>query len=160
MDTLLIRQNLTRQGKALHVLHHLLMEEFSHLLDGEPEKVSIVEMALQELMRQIAVERLELKSMLGSEPGKDVRLADSMDKFSPEDQKAIMEVTMQVDEMEQTCARQADKNRSLALALFDQSSSMIHYLHDQVKPKNTTAYSANGRFAKAPKGAPMVSGRL
>ena len=69
MNTLRIRQNLTRQGKALHVLHHLLKEEFSHLLDGRPENVSYEEMALQELMRQIANERLDLKAMLGRQAG-------------------------------------------------------------------------------------------
>lgn len=141
-------------------MHHLLVEEFSHLLDGKPEKVSALEMSLQELMRQIAAERLELKDALGAKPGVDVRLSNCLEDFSPEEGKAIMNIAQKVDDVEQTCARQAEKNRTLALALYDQSSAMISYLHEQVKPKNTVAYGANGRFASAPKGAPLVSGRL
>ena len=46
------------------------------------------------------------------------------------------------------------------MALFDQSKNLLDYMHNQIKPKNTDAYAASGRFAKAPNSARLLTGRL
>ena len=87
-------------------------------------------------------------------------MADSLDQFDESEREAIMDLAQQVDDIEQICARQAEKNRTLALALYDQSSSP-----DQVPARTGQAqehYGVCGRTAGLPvlpRGAPLVSGR-
>jgi len=57
----LIEENLVRQNKALMLLFILLEEEFSRLMQSNPQSVSQIELSIQELMRQIAVERASLR---------------------------------------------------------------------------------------------------
>lgn len=142
-----MQENLHRQMMALSYMESLTAEEFSHLQNSRPQMVTATEMAIQELMRQIAAERIELTGMVARAAGEKVRLA-AYAKTQPEEDRRVFETLLEkIDRLEQSCARQADKNSRLALALYDQSKAMIDYLHDQVKPKNREVYAKNGRYA-------------
>ncbi len=60
-----ILENLTRQHKALHVLKHIQEEEFSYLREFKPQSVGALEFSIQELMRQLMVERKCVRRMIG-----------------------------------------------------------------------------------------------
>jgi len=142
-----IRENLARQEKAMGLLTGLLQEEFSLLREGKPQDVTGLEMSIQELIRQIAEERAQLKATVLAWKGEAVRLNVLVAEL-PEADRAPLEAHIgAIDALEQSCARQADKNSRLALALFDQSRNLLQYIHDQITPKRTEVYARNGKYA-------------
>jgi len=160
MSLQLVEENLVRQNKAMVLLSVLLEEEFSRLQQGAPQQVSLIELSIQELMRQIAAERFSLRRHVGSvSPGAE-RVAHLFASIPGEERTTLERLLGMLDQTEQKCAVQASKNGALARALFDQSKKLLTFMHDQVKPKNTTAYAASGRFARARSDARILTGRL
>ncbi|EPR41706.1 FlgN family protein [Desulfovibrio sp. X2] len=155
----MMRENLDRQHKAMVVLYELLQEEFSLLRAGKPQEVTGLEMSIQELIRQIALERAELKSMVLAREGTVVRLNVLVDSMPPEEGEPLRKLVNTIDALEQACARQADKNSNLAMALFDQSKSMLEFMQSQIKPKRVDVYARNGRFAQGKSEAALLHGR-
>lgn len=156
----LIEENLVRQNKALILLSVLLEEEFSRLKQSEPQAVSQIELSIQELMRQIAVERASLRRMVGRAAEGAKRVRDLFLIMEDEVRETFERLLEMLDDTEQKCAVQASKNNQMTRALFEQSKKLLDFMHNQIKPKNTSAYSASGRFAKAASGARLLSGRL
>jgi len=154
-----LAQHLSRQDKALALLLELLKEEFALLADRRPQEVSHVEFSIHELMRQIMDERRGCIALLG---GKrlSVYLKDLGDDFH-EETKALSALAQSLDDSEQACARQAERNNQLAIGLLDQSQALLGFVHDRVAPKSRNTYSARGRFheAKRPDSA-ILEGRM
>ncbi|GFM37795.1 flagellar protein FlgN [Desulfovibrio psychrotolerans] len=147
--------NLVRQYKGLQVLDLLIREEFAQLRDNKPQEVTATEFAIHELMRQIAVERLELRKELG---GKRLR---ELTPTLPEEEQVVLEQLLDdIDLLEQECARQASMNARLALALHDQNQHLLEFLHDQVAPKAQNTYGKMGRFTQSRPQASLIQGRL
>ena len=156
----LIEENLVRQNKAMILLSVLLEEEFSRLQQGAPQLVSQIELAIQELMRQIAAERYSLRRHVGAvQPGAQ-RVSELYGDMDEETRTNFGQMLQVMDKSEQKCAVQASKNNMLAMALFDQSKQLLTFMHNQIKPKNTGAYAATGRFARASSSARILTGRL
>ncbi len=155
-----IEENLVRQNKALMLLSLLLEEEFSRLMKSNPQSVSQIELSIQELMRQIVVERASLRRNIGEAVPGAARVSELYPSLNDEMKSNFQKLLSLMDETEQKCGIQAAKNNEMALALFDQSKNLLDFMHDQIKPKNTTAYGASGRFAKAPSNARLLTGRL
>jgi hypothetical protein len=156
----LIEENLVRQNKAMLLMYFLLEEEFSRLTQLKPQSVSQVELSIQELMRQVAAERVSLRRMVARVEPSAKRVREILPGLSEEDASAITELLVRLDETEQKCGVQASKNQQMAMALFDQSKGLLNFMHDQIKPKSTTAYARTGRFAKGINDARLLSGRL
>jgi len=156
----LIEENLVRQNKAMLLMFFLLEEEFSRLTQLKPQSVSHVELSIQELMRQVAAERLSLRRMVVRMEPSAQRVRDILPGLSEEETGAILELLARLDETEQKCGVQASKNQQLAMALFDQSQGLLNFMHDQIKPKSTTTYGRTARFAKGVNDARLLSGRL
>ncbi|WP_419787605.1 flagellar export chaperone FlgN [Pseudodesulfovibrio sp.] len=160
MSLQLVEENLVRQNKALLLLLTLLEEEFSRLQKGEPQRVAQIELSIQELMRQIASERLSLRRHVDKVvPGAQM-VAHTFAAISGEERTTLEKLLAMMDESEQRCARQASKNGTMAKALFDQSNKLLTFMHNQIKPKNTNAYAASGKFAQARSDARLLNGRL
>jgi len=160
MSYRLIEENLVRQNKAMILLSILLEEEFSRLQQGAPQLVSQIELSIQELMRQIAAERYSLRRLVGGVRQGAMKVKELFEDMA-EDMRASFDQMLQVmDRSEQKCAVQASKNNALAMALFDQSKKLLNFMHNQIKPKNTEAYAATGRFARARVDARILTGRL
>lgn len=151
--------NLARQEKALSLLAELQKEEFTHLRVLDPAQVAGLEFSIHELMRQIMRERLELRGLYAALSPQATRLREVLDHFSESDRETADSLVASIDRIEQACARQADQNYRLALGLYNQSRSSIEFIQNQLAPKKTV-YSAAGRFAKAPMGPALLSGRL
>lgn len=144
-----VRENLTRQARALELLSALLEEEFSELMNRNPQDVSILELSIQELMRQLAAERISLRALIsGTWPGRS-RVAEIAGELSDDEARELSELLLSLDRGEQACAVQADKNRSLALGLYDQSLQLLQELHRRVEPGKAEVYSRRGTYARA-----------
>jgi len=156
----MIEESLVRQNKATLLLFFLLEEEFSRLTKNRPQSVSQIELSIQELMRQIGAERLSLRARVAEiAPGAE-RVRDLFLMMDDELKGNLEKLIDMMDETQQKCGMQASKNNEMAMALFDQSKTLLDYMHDQIKPKNTSAYAASGRFAQAPSNARLLTGRL
>jgi hypothetical protein len=156
----LIEENLVRQNKAMLLMYFLLEEEFSRLTNLKPQSVSQVELSIQELMRQVAAERLSLRRMVARTEPSAQRVRDILPGLDKEEAENIRELLARLDETEQKCGIQAAKNQQLAMALFDQSKGLLDFMHNQIKPKSTTTYGRTARFAKGINDARLLSGRL
>lgn len=144
-----IQENLTRQICALELLSSLLEEEFADLCKRKPHDVSVLEFSIQELMRQIALERKSLRGFIAAlAPGK-TRVRDLLGSLSGEEAQALSAQLARMDRAEQICAIQADKNRQLVMGLYDQSLHILKRLHSALEPGKSDLYSRQGRFAKA-----------
>lgn len=141
-----IRENITRQQKGLIVLHTLLEEEFTHLTGHDPKAVTGSEFAIQELLRQLAAERLFLKNMVTAAVPEASSMSELIATLDPEQAAEFNEIMEIVDGLEQRCAIQADKNAQLAFALAGQSQKLLEYMHNKIKPKATNTYARNGRM--------------
>ena len=156
----LIEENLVRQNKAMMLMFFLLEEEFARLTKLNPQSVSRIELSIQELMRQIAGERASLRNMVrGVEPSAK-RVAELFPSLGEDVIETFRELLDMLDKTEQKCAMQASKNGEMARALFEQSKGLLDFMHNQIKPKNTSAYGRTGRFAQAPNNARLLTGRL
>ncbi|WFS63795.1 flagellar export chaperone FlgN [Pseudodesulfovibrio thermohalotolerans] len=156
----LIEENLVRQNKAMLLMLLLLEEEFSRLTQLKPQSVSQVELSIQELMRQIVAERSSLRRMVIAVEPSAKRVRDLFPGLDREKGDSLRELLARLDAAEQKCGVQAAKNQQMAMALFDQSKGLLNFMHNQIKPKSTTAYGRSGRFAKGINDARLLSGRL
>jgi len=156
-----IQANLSRQMRALELLSSLLEEEFAALMGRTPQDVSCLELSVQDLMRQLIVERKQLRRFISTGyPGLE-RLRDVLAKIPAEAAAKISADLADLDRTEQLCAMQADKNRQLALGLYDQSMQLLTHLHKAIQPQRSDVYGKRGRFTKPPQGqASFFSGRL
>ena len=156
----LIEENLVRQNKAMMLMFFLLEEEFARLTKLNPQSVSRLELSIQELMRQVAAERVSLRNMVRQVEPSAKRVCELFPGLDAEQVGIFKELLAMLDATEQKCAVQASKNGEMARALFEQSKGLLQFMHNQIKPKNTTAYARSGRFAKAHNDARLLTGRL
>ena len=156
----LIEENLVRQNKAMLLMFLLLEEEFSRLTQLKPQSVSRVELSIQELMRQVAVERASLRRMISKVEPSAQRVRDILPGLDKEQADSISQLLERLDQAEQNCGVQASKNQQMAMALFDQSKGLLDFMHNQIKPKSTTTYGRTARYAKGINDARLLSGRL
>jgi len=155
-----IRGNLRRQEKGLEVLSSLLTEEFSQLTGRDPQAVTKTEFSIHELIRQLAAERLELRTFVQEMAPSGEKLADVLDGFDPDETEDVREVIALVDVKEQAVAVQAEKNARMAYALAVQGRNMLDFIQKKIIPENKDTYSSSGRFRKPGTQGALLSGRL
>jgi len=149
-----IRDNLVRQRKGMELLLELLEEEFSLLQDHKTEEVVALEFSIHELLRQLADERVAIKTVM-----QDTRILEYTELLEPEQGAEIKELLQRIDDAEQRSAKQASHNTRLSLALLDQSQSLLDFLHDQVAPKQQTSYGGKKAFRPQHSIPALLSGR-
>lgn len=151
-----IQESLSRQDKALALLRNLLEEEYEVLIGRDTNTVVALEFSIQELIRQITVEKaLVIRSLEG-------KLVMEFAETLPDEQKETLNQLFQsVDEGEQAVSRQASRNAHLSLALLDQSTRTLQGLTSQVMPPRAGVYGRRGgmRHELHPQAA-LISGRL
>lgn len=152
----IIYESLYRQDKALGVLTHLLQQEYHILLDRDATSISAQEFSIQELVRQLAVEKtLVIRALEGK------RVLEYMTDLPAEQAEALSKLFASIDDSEQQASRQASRNAQLSLALLDQSSRTLSALTSQVSPPTGDTYCRRGDMCRAghPEAA-IISGRL
>lgn len=151
----LIHGNLTRQFKGLELLFTILEEEFEVLCTRDTDAVTALEFSIHELLRQIAVERMDLKNTM-----QGTKLLEYAGLLPDEEGQEVRRLYHLIDALEQRCSRQATHNTELSLALLDQSQSLLVYLHNQIAPKQTPCYSQGGKLREHRPQAALYSGRF
>jgi len=162
MDQRII-ENLTRQKHGFKLLEDLLLEEFGLLCGHDPQPISGIEFSIHELMQQLSKERKYLVMLLEGQRLKQYIAALAEMATSPEALEAAEELgrcVEDIDRYEQSCARQAEKNKILVLALMDQSQALLEYLYKKVVPKSKDSYSSFGRFAQRRPDAALIKGKF
>ncbi|BBD07908.1 flagellar protein FlgN [Desulfovibrio ferrophilus] len=154
-----IKANLHRQEKGLILLSTLLEEEFTHLTGRDPKAVTGCEFSIQELIKQLAVERLELRGMVAEIVPGATSLRDLAEAMDEEESKGFTAFLQFVDTLEQKCAVMAEKNSRLAFGLAEQSKNMLDFIHKQIQPKNEDTYARNGRYQNHRPEAAIFRGR-
>jgi flagellar biosynthesis/type III secretory pathway chaperone len=150
-----ILENLTRQFKALELLQSLLEEEYGLLQNRDTEAITSLEFSIHQLLRQITLERLDLKKTLQA-----TTLPEYASMLPEEDGAAVTRLYALIDSLEQSSARQASRNAELSLSLLDQSQALLSCLYEQIAPRQQATYSAGGKYRAGRPGAALISGRL
>lgn len=156
----LIQENLSRQLRAMLLLKALLEEEFSLLTQRQTVQVSGLDLSIQELLRQVAVERHALRRLVADVQPRAKRVREVLELMPAELAVETVRLLDGMERTEQECSRQAQRNRTMVLGLHDQSRALLDFLQRQIQPKNTGAYSRRGRMATG-RGLPtLLNGRL
>ena len=151
-----IQESLSRQDKALALLRDLLEEEYRILLSRDTDGVVAQEFSIQELIRQLAVEKAVVIRALDG-----VRVTEYARSLPEEQGEALLELVRAVDSYEQEVSRQASRNAQLSLALLDQSSRTLQVLTSKAMPPRTETYGRRGGMRpEAHPQAAIISGRL
>lgn len=153
-------ENMRRQKAALDLLVELLHEEAATLRAGDPHGVSRVEMSIQELIRQVSVERADLKALAQARVPGNQRLDALLAELADHEARPLREMLVEIDRCEQRCAMLSAMNAELAMALHDQSRGLMDYLKDIITPQRTDTYTARGSFPKGFREAALMRGRL
>lgn len=151
----LIQGNLTRQFKALELLSSLLEEEFGLLCKRDTDAVSALEFSIHELLRQVAVERVDLKKSI-----QGVSLMDYAGLLPDEEGQEVRRLFHIIDSLEQRCSRQATQNAEVSLALLDQSQALLTFLYNQISRQPERLYSSAGLIRQDRPEAAIYSGRF
>lgn len=155
MDNI-IYESLNRQDKALGLLRELLEEEYGILLSRDTNGVVSLEFSIQELIRQIAVEKSLVIRLL-----KGRRVLEYARSLPTELALEWQRLFQSVDDSEQAVSRQASRNAQLSLALLDQSTRNLQALTSQIVPPATGVYGRNGDLTHSRHSdAAIISGRL
>lgn len=157
--------NLDRQAKALLLLSSLLEEEFSLLVKRDTNAIMAQEFSIHELLRQLAVEKESTVRRLGG--GRIRDYADLLEQSDageggegPAKAAALRELWNAIDELEQSCARQATRNTQLSLGLMDQSKELMDYLHKRLLPPSRQTYGPKGAYTQLRPDAALLNARL
>lgn len=152
----IIIESLNRQEKALVLLRELLEEEYTILLSRDTKAIASFEFSIQELIRQLAVEKSLIIRQLDGK-----RVLEYAQSLPEEAASRMRELFQAVDDNEQTVSRQASRNAQLSLALLDQSTRTLKGLTNQVTPPLTGVYGKHGDMRhEARPHAALISGRL
>jgi len=154
-----IEANLHRQEKGLILLSTLLEEEFTYLTGRDPRAVTGCEFSIQELIKQLATERMELKAMVAKVSPKAKSLKDVAGVLGGEEGERFLAYLKHMDALEQKCAILAEKNSRLAFGLAEQSRNMLEFIHKKIQPKNQDTYAKNGRYQNHRPAATLFRGR-
>lgn len=146
---------LSRQDKAMDLLHDLLREEFSLLKERDTDAIMTLEFSIHELLRQLATEKEGIIHFLGGGKLRDYA------QMLPDDKKnVILHLWHQIDKKEQNCSKQASRNTQLSLGLLDQSKAMLDYLHERIVPPQRTTYSRKGMYTQTRPQPSLINGRF
>ncbi len=141
-----IQERLRRQEGALEFLNELLQEEFSLLQEGKPDEVASVELSIQELLRQLAAEKEDLRVFLQTYVPESEGVRSVLQCLPDEEAKKVFALVGNVEIKEQECAGQASMNAELVYALQEQSVQLLNYFRAAVMPREENVYSANAKM--------------
>jgi len=154
-----VLSNLERQKRAVALLEELQKEEFSYLSSRNPGNVASIEFSIQELLRQLAVERKSLYVIYAAIDPAAERLNHVLQYFDTDSRAQAESLYKDIDAIEKRCAKQASLNYAMALGLYDVAKSSMDNLKTLLIP-NKGVYGARGRMTIATPDPGLISGRL
>lgn len=154
-----IQENISRQHKGLVVLLQLLEEEFSLLSNHNPQAVTGCEFSIQELMRQLAVEKLCLRKLVTQVVPEATNMKGLLDALPKEQTEDIRLELTKANAVEQRCAIQAEKNGQMVFALAEQNKKLYDFIHAKIQPEGAGTYSYRGKVSSSRPEAVVFRGR-
>jgi hypothetical protein len=154
-----ILESLTRQERALTVLAQLLAEEFSLLAARDATGVTSLEFSIQELLRQLAVERGALGRIYPAVAPGAARLADVIDRFDAGARARALALLAAIERGEKRCSTLSSRNYQMALGLYDVTKSCLSHLQTRLVPKKAV-YGSRGRVGAATPSPGRINGRF
>ncbi|MCL1890078.1 MAG: flagellar protein FlgN [Desulfovibrionaceae bacterium] len=151
----LIVGNLARQAKGMELLEQLQVEEFDLMTSMKTEEIAGLEFSIHELLRQLAVERDEIRQNM-----QGTRILEYAEILPEEQGERVRSLYQAIDLAEQRCAKQGERNSSLSLSLLDQSHMLMETLYEQITPKELSVYGSKGAYAVHRPQAAIINGRL
>ncbi len=156
-----VADNILRQYKGLKLLAKLLQEEFEQLQDHSRGDLATQELSIQELIRQLAVEKTELKGLLQAMQPAVAGLQELEANLSGRQKQFVQESRQKLSFWEEKCQQQARTNSDLCLALLDQNNELLSFLHKQVKQQAREVYGKTGSWSEVGDMGPnVIQGRL
>ena len=153
--------SLFRQYEAFKLLHDLLREEHSQMVEkDDSEELAKHELSIQELLRQLAREKEEVHFCVGSHGFPENRVSDILHLFSEEEREKISWLLDELNRLEQNCNKQAEINADIAMALVEQSNSLLEYFNKQLWPDQGDVYSKNAKWQHFNSNASILQGKL
>lgn len=153
-------ENLHRQKQALVVLEQLQDEESEYLSKSDPQSVAQVEFSIQELLRQLAVERQELKRHIQELDPALPNMRDLPLLVSEPDQPMLESLLREIGRQEQACARKAAQNSEIAIGLMEQNRALLEFLSAEINPKGAQTYSHRGAWRPSDGAGTLLRGRM
>ncbi|MGE4551778.1 MAG: flagellar protein FlgN, partial [Desulfovibrionaceae bacterium] len=123
----LIQENLSRQLRAMLLLKVLLEEEFSLLVQRQTTQVSVLDLSIQELLRQVAAERHALRRLVADVQPRAQRVREVLALMPDDLARGADRLLDGMERAEQACSQQAQRNRTMVLGLHDQSRALLDY---------------------------------
>ena len=151
----LILSSLSRQEKGLQLLQKLLEQEYRIICERKLDLVAHAEFSIQELIRQLVVEKEFVIGLL-----KGVPLREYAQGLGEEMAQPLLDALMRLDAIEQKSSRQAARNSQLSLALLDQNAKSMQTLFKQAVPEKTLVYGRRGGMRAVASQGALISGRL
>ena len=146
--------NLNRQSKGLQLLSALLEEEFAYLSERRMDDVASIEFSILELIRQLIAEREEIINIM-----QGVKARQYAEMLPPDEAAAMNKLLDELEENEQSCAKQSSLNSEMSLSLLDQGQQLMDFLYTRALPPQVETYSGRGSMYKQRPQAAMLSGR-
>ena len=146
--------NLNRQSKGLQLLSALLEEEFAYLSERRMDDVASIEFSILELIRQLIAEREEIINIM-----QGVKARQYAEMLPPDEAAAMNKLLDELEENEQSCAKQSSLNSEMSLSLLDQGQQLMDFLYTRALPPQVETYNGRGSMYKQRPQAAMLSGR-
>ena len=146
--------NLNRQSKGLQLLSALLEEEFAYLSERRMDDVASIEFSIHELIRQLIAEREEIINIM-----QGVKARQYAEMLPPDEGAAMNKLLDELEENEQSCAKQSSLNSEMSLSLLDQGQQLMDFLYTRALPPTVETYNGRGSMYKQRPQAAMLSGR-
>lgn len=154
-----ILESLARQERALELLAGLLAEEFSLLTKRDATGVTSLEFSIQELLRQLAVERGALQPLYDALCPGAKRLVEVVAGFEPETRSRAEGLLARIEAVEKRCSTLSSRNYQMALGLYDTTKSCLGHLQSKLVPKKAV-YGSKGRLGAATPAPGRINGRF
>lgn len=150
-----IHEGMIRQERGFMLLETMLKKEFETICSREAQAVTSLELSIHELLRQLALERDQVISLLAGQKLTAYAAALPADEGQP-----LQDLADKLIKREQVCAKQASHNAELVLALLDQGTGMLDFMQKQLCPKKQNCYTAKGRYSGSASEARIINGSL
>lgn len=132
-----ISKGLFRQYRGMRLLLELLQKEYSQMQEAEnSEELAKHELSIQELIRQLLKEREEMHFWITSLSSPESGISDIIHMFPEENRKELGAILKELDILEASCNKQAEKNADMAMALVEQSNNTPMRLQNGEDNKN------------------------
>ncbi|MFW6415542.1 MAG: flagellar export chaperone FlgN [Thermodesulfobacteriota bacterium] len=156
-----ISNSLLRQHQGLLLLYELLCEEHSQMVEKDDSgELATHELSIQELLRQLLKEREEVHFCISTLGAPENQVSDILHLFPEKEQERVSRTLEELNKLEAKCNKQAEINADIAMALVEQSNSLLQFFNKQLWPEQGDVYCKDAKWQHFNSNATILQGRL